>query len=99
MRFVSQSQIVFEAQGKSVLIVQRKTPNFSMVLLANFAKKKSPCRFPMNRVDFRKVLDSADVAWAGLGSDLPENVANDEELVLPPLTAAIFTNSAEAENA
>jgi maltooligosyltrehalose trehalohydrolase len=82
----------FFSEGEALLVLQRQIPNTTQVFIANFSRQDYKYKFPLEAGSFAKVLDSADTAWAGPGSNLSDQAKFGEELALRPLSVAVYVN-------
>jgi hypothetical protein len=77
----------------TLLVIQKKTSDSILITVANFGKKEGSYTFPCSGGLYRKVLDSADVAWFGPGSLLPEKANLGDRHIICPLSLAVFCKS------
>lgn len=86
------------SKDESLLVIQKKTPDFIMVSVANFGKKEGNYGFPCSGGLYWKVLDSADIAWSGPGSGLPATASLGDRHTICPLSMAVFVNQETKNN-
>jgi maltooligosyltrehalose trehalohydrolase len=80
------------SKDESLLVIQKKTSNSSLVSVANFSKSESHYSFPCSGGLYDKVLDSADIKWLGPGSAIPETASLGDKHLICPLSIAVFLN-------
>ena len=82
----------YTSKDGTLLVIQKMTSDSTLVTVANFGKKKDSYSFPCGGGLYRKVLDSADAAWFGPGSVLPEKANLGDKHIISPLSIAVFVN-------
>jgi len=88
----------YRSKNGTLLVIQKKTLDSSMVTVANFSKKQSHYAFPCNGGLYTKILDSADTTWLGPGSALPEKTKFGDNHTICPLSMAVFINQKVKNN-
>lgn len=81
------------SEDELLLFVNGRRGNCAVTIVANFNKHDSKYEFPSGGGSFVKVLDSADPAWAGRGSDLPDKAIMGDEHVIRSFSIAVFLKS------
>lgn len=81
-------------QNDKILFIQKQaqTGQTQAVIIANFSKEPKTYSFPFNGSGYRKVLDSADSAWAGQGSSVPETAVKGDIHTINGFNFIVFLN-------
>ncbi len=77
-------------EGEQTVWLRRWCDGAQLLLLLNFNASAISLKLPANEGSWRKLLDSADPAWDGPGSTLPETAAATAPLTIPGLSCALF---------
>ena len=79
-----------ETENTDLLIIQRTFSNSILTLIANFSKSVQDYRFSCQGEGFEKILDSADIEWAGPGSLMPRLTDFGTMHSICPLSITVF---------
>jgi len=82
----------FRSKDELLLVIEKRTSDFSLVTINNFGNRECSYRFPCKGESYCKVLDSADTAWFGPGSALPKEANFGDIHTICPLSIAVFVN-------
>ncbi len=88
----------YKAKDESLLVIQKRNSNSTLVSVANFGEKESKYTFPCSGGFYIKALDSADVKWLGPGSMVPETAKLGDNQSIRPLSIAVFSNQKVKNN-
>jgi maltooligosyltrehalose trehalohydrolase len=72
------------------LLIHRGDTNERILLAFNFGAAPCSVSAGQGAPSWSKILDSAEPAWAGPGSDIPEKLASQERFTLPPASAVLL---------
>jgi maltooligosyltrehalose trehalohydrolase len=91
---------VVSLERDRVLLLRRRSGSEAARVLLNFNTAPVAPRLPLGPGRWRKILDSNDLRWDGLGESLPTEFecAENVELHLTPATAALFIRISPNEN-
>lgn len=73
-----------------LLLVERWSDRERLLCLFSFAEDEVRFPFPGTGSNWRKLLDSADPCWCGLGSVLPERAAGGREVAMGGRSLAVY---------
>jgi maltooligosyltrehalose trehalohydrolase len=79
---------------QEVLIWRRKHQWGQVHCLMNFSSEVQTIRPPVQRSEWKKILDSADARWNGPGAALPEILRSRQEVTIPARSLAVFQSGA-----
>jgi maltooligosyltrehalose trehalohydrolase len=85
-------------EADRVLCVRRGQDGGRVLAIFNLDEAEVRLRVSFPGGDWEKVLDSADPAWAGPGSLLPESLSGDVMLTIKGISLAVFALSADGIN-
>ncbi|MUG94316.1 malto-oligosyltrehalose trehalohydrolase [Scytonema sp. UIC 10036] len=77
-------------EDKKVIWWRRWNENNQILCLMNFNQNDVNLGSAMLGDGWRKILDSAEEKWQGFGSQLPEELSNGKQLILPPQSFAVY---------
>ena len=83
------------SRDELLLIIQKETSEAILGMVASFGKQDSRYRFPFEGGSFVKVLDSADIAWLGPGSAVPQTAKLGDEHTICAQSLSVFLNREE----
>jgi len=78
-----------------LLRLRRWSDEGQIIALMNFAERPASVTADFAEGYWQKLLDSADAAWAGPGSEIMQVVPSGSQLVLQPQSCAIFSQVVE----
>ncbi|MFL6213019.1 MAG: malto-oligosyltrehalose trehalohydrolase [Blastocatellia bacterium] len=81
--------------SETLLMLRRWDADGQIIALMNFADRPASLTADFAEGYWQKLLDSADAAWAGPGSEILQVVPSGSQLVLQPQSCAIFSQIAE----
>jgi maltooligosyltrehalose trehalohydrolase len=83
-------------ENERVLLLNRRHQDEQVVLTLNFNHFSASISLPLSEGRWNKILDSTDVCWRRIGSQLPAaiEVHGTLKLTLPPDSVAVFARSA-----
>ena len=86
-------------ENQRVLLLHRRCGDEAVVTTLNFNTAPVKLSLPIGPDRWRKVLDSSDPCWQGLGGSLPAEFACGAsfEVCLPPTSAALFVRVKQAD--
>jgi maltooligosyltrehalose trehalohydrolase len=75
---------------KRALAITHSNREDGLCVVANFSKREISCK-PINAAGrWRKILDSSDREWLGLGSTSPETIFKGSKLFVQPLNLIVY---------
>jgi len=77
-------------EGDRLVMMRRRHEGQEVLIMFNFNITAVSCTAPEAAGAWKKTLDSADPAWNGPGSSLPEEVTPGQELTLQELSVAVY---------
>ena len=80
----------------NVLLVEKQTESSGAAVIANCSNQDAEFTFPFEGA-YVKVLDSADAAWGGPGSSLPNSAVAGDKHVLSGFCFAVYLKSPSKE--
>ena len=86
-------QIKQISTDQKLLIIHKQSGDSQGVIIANFSNQQRAYTFSFGGGIFTKVLDSADVAWAGPGSSLPYKAVKGDNHVIQAFNVGVFLQS------
>lgn len=78
-------------EGDRVVMMRRRRQGQEVFVVFNFNITDVSFAAPAVAGRWKKILDSADAAWSGPGSSLPEEIMAGERLTLPKLSATVYS--------
>ncbi len=85
------------AKNEKILFIKKGNENSEAVIIANFMRQQTSYIFPFEDGTYRKILDSAEVAWNGPGSSLPISACFGDSHVIQGFNFAVFLKSTNKE--
>ncbi len=84
-------------QEEKILTIQKQNESSEAVVVANFSSQQQTFDFHFENGIYAKVLDSADEAWAGPRTTLPNIAAKGDKLVFQGFNFAVFLSKPQEE--
>ncbi len=82
------------SQDQKILFVRKANQSLEALIVANFSKEPLDYVFPCDG-SFRKLLDSADLCWAGPGSKLPETATKGDRYPILGYNLVVYQKESE----
>lgn len=81
----------------NILYLLKEKEGSAAAVIANFQNHTATFEFPFGGGIFAKILDSADVAWSGRGTSLPDIARLGDKNVIEGFNFAVFLKNADLE--
>ena len=90
-----QEMEIYLDKATQVVRVRRQHVDEKILMVFHFNPELTTVTLPTDGLDWKKILDSADVEWGGDGSDVPETIPAAEFFTfsLPAFGLVLFSNS------
>ncbi len=85
------------AKNEKILFIKKENENSEAVIIANFTCRQTSYLFPFENGTYKKILDSAEVAWNGPGPSLPISASYSDSHVIQGFNFAVFLKSTSEE--
>lgn len=73
-----------------VLLLQRRRRQYRIMCLFNFSTESARFEVHLPAGNWKKILDSAESSYGGPGPLLPEGMAGEQDLLMPPRSIAVY---------
>lgn len=83
---------VFSSEEPKVLYYRRSNDRGQLLCFTNFERQTAKVDLPEFYGTWKKQIDSTDTQWGGAGTALPDTLSGPEQLSLPPLSFALFSD-------
>lgn len=75
-----------------VLLLQRRRRQYRVMCLFNFSTESAAFEVHLPAGKWKKILDSAGLKYGGPGPLLPDGMAGEQNLLMPPRSIAVYEN-------
>jgi maltooligosyltrehalose trehalohydrolase len=81
---------VYGIEDKRVLLIKRWKDESEVFCIFNYNNNDAKFIIPLINGIWKKILDSSDKIWKGLGTYLPERITQDEEITVKSQSLALY---------